>query len=180
MTSHHFAAWAVVAAAAAWSATARADDTTAVVAIAPPPALVAEIEGYTGPNRVLVTTGLVTFAAAYAPAIVVATDSARQGDEHLYVPVAGPWLDLADRRAGCRSIGCGAETTNRLLLVASGTVQGVGALLALASFVFPERLGYLVSEGAHARQTARGTPNVHVRPAQLGAAAYGVAAFGDF
>ena len=38
-----------------------------------------------------------TFTLAYVPAVLVAQQSTQSADNHLYVPVVGPWVDLADR-----------------------------------------------------------------------------------
>ncbi len=89
-----------------------------------------------GPNSYLLRSGLFTLGLAYAPALVVAIESDRDADKHLFVPVAGPWLDLANR-GDCEG-DCDGETVNKVLLVTSGVFQGLGALQIVASLVIPE------------------------------------------
>jgi hypothetical protein len=121
------------------SSEARADE--AVVVESAPPAV--ESSG-TLPNRSLLRSGVFTLGASYVPALVVAIESERPADEHLYAPVVGPWLDLADRE-DCQG-DCDGETLNKVLLVADGVFQGIGALQILGAFVFPEtRTGVTIS-----------------------------------
>ena len=137
---------------------------------------------YTGPSRALLTTGLVMFTGAYVPAVIVAATNEQPADNHLYVPVVGPWIDLADRPpCGVRSIGCDTETTNKALLIASGAFQGAGVLLALSSLVFHEHGGYVTTARNHSPKTARAEkPSLHLAPAEVGSGGYGLAAFGGF
>ena len=75
---------------------------------------------------------------SYAPAAVIGATSARREDRRLIIPVAGPWLDLANR--DCRTERCGAnENVNKAMIITSGAVQGAGALMALGSLLIPER-----------------------------------------
>ena len=46
------------------------------------------------PNGVLLATGGLTLLGSYIPSIVVAASSDHDGDNWLYVPVIGPWVDL--------------------------------------------------------------------------------------
>jgi hypothetical protein len=83
------------------------------------------------PNRPLLATGSVLFVGSYVPSVIGAAISDRSEDDKLYIPVAGPWMTLTR----------GEEESGgeKALLVASGAVQGVGALMMLSSFVIPER-----------------------------------------
>jgi hypothetical protein len=103
----------------------------------------------------------------------VAGTSDVSADHHLYVPIAGPWLDLGDR-PGCGSghIGCDTETTYKVLLVVDGLFQGIGALTTVAGFLSPERHELVSTADA-------GKPTLHVAPASV-ASGYGLAAFGRF
>jgi hypothetical protein len=112
--------------------TAHADQV--VIESTPHPAL--ESSG-TLPNRSLLRSGLFTLGASYVPALVVAIESDRPSDDHLYAPIVGPWLDLANRGDDCDG-GCGNETVNKVLLVTDGVFQGIGALQILGSLIFPE------------------------------------------
>ena len=89
----------------------------------------------TGPNRVMLHSGIWTLGLSYVPALVVAISSDQSYDKKLYAPVAGPWLDLASRE--CRT-DCNHETVNKALLVTDGIFQGIGALQILGSFLFVE------------------------------------------
>ncbi len=162
------------------SQTASAQQTNIVT---PPAAarVVEKPETYTGPNRALISTGLVTFGLAYVPAVIVAATSTLPADNHLYIPVAGPWLNLANRpacgtgnpseAANVSAIPCDMETTNKVLLGVDGVFQGIGALTLLVGLLSPE----------HEEESAvTGKPTVHITPARMGKGGYGIAAFGNF
>ncbi|HEY3493240.1 MAG TPA: hypothetical protein VGK73_01085, partial [Polyangiaceae bacterium] len=65
------------------------------------------------PKRSLLHTGAVTLGISYTPALVVGATSPLPEDRVLLAPVAGPWLDLANR--DCRD--CSNERANQLLLL---------------------------------------------------------------
>ena len=89
------------------------------------------------PNVDLIASGIFTLAIPYIASVAAASESTRQGDNYLYTPVAGPWLDLA-HRDDCPAFGsCGNEAAYRVLLVADGLLQGFGALEILSGFMFP-------------------------------------------
>lgn len=145
----------------------------AVVAEPAPAATTESADAYTGPNRRLIASGLITFGASYIPALIVAGTSDTSADHHLYVPIVGPWLDLGDR-PGCGSghIGCDTETTDKVLLVVDGIFQGIGAVTTVWGFLSPER--HEVVKTAEPEK-----PSVHVSPTSVGSG-YGVTAFGSF
>jgi hypothetical protein len=185
MKRHLIAALAATAVASpllAWTTTARAQDPNgyyyAPTTVVPPRAE----STYAGPNRALLTTGLISFTGAYVPSVIVGAESSQPADHHLYVPVVGPWLDLADRPGcGIRSIGCDRETTNKVLIIASGVFQGAGVLTTLSSFIFPEHSTTVTTAGTDTKQAAAADkPSVHVTPTDLGAGGYGLAAYGGF
>lgn len=156
-------------------------DTTVVEQPAPAPAstVVATPVGesgrddYTGPNRRLIGSGLVTFGLSYIPALVVAGTSDLSTDHHLYVPIVGPWLDVADRPScGVGGIGCDTETTYKVLLVVDGVFQGLGAITTVAGFLSPEH--HVVVSTADVDKL-----RVQVTPSKV-ASGYGLAAFGSF
>jgi hypothetical protein len=155
-----------------------AQETTVVTQPGPPgtmvsPPIAETGEAYMGPNRALIATGLVTFGLAYVPAVIVAGSSTQSYDHHLYVPVVGPWLNLANRpQCGPETIDCDTETTNKVLLGVDGVFQGIGVITTLAGFLTPEP--------ARAVVTAKTKPSLHVTPAKVGRTGYGVAAFGEF
>jgi hypothetical protein len=89
-----------------------------------------------GPNLDLVFSGIFTLGIPYIVSAIVATESVRAGDQVLYAPIAGPWLDLASRQ-GCPDGSCDGETLRGALLVVDGVLQGAGALEIAAGFLFP-------------------------------------------
>jgi hypothetical protein len=151
------------------AAASAADTTTsAKTEVAAPRAKRAEQNGIVG-------GGLAIFLVSYLPATMIAESSAARFDQLLYVPVAGPWLDLA-RRPICGGAACNTEFGNRALLATDGMLQGLGVLMTI--------VGLFSDDSADNPQTAKvvETParRVRVSPAEFGAGAYGVAAFGKF
>ena len=59
---------------------------------------VTDSEYDTHPNGTLLATGFVTFGVGYGAAVLVAGTSDHQGDNHLYVPIIGPWLESRGSR----------------------------------------------------------------------------------
>ncbi len=181
----HVAGLAGVVATALTCATASyAQGETTIVAQPPPapvnqttvaaPGAAEAVPEYTGPNRARIGTGLVTFALSYVPSVIVASESPQPADNHLYIPVAGPWMDLA-QRPDCNTSGirCDTETTNKVLLAVDGVFQGLGVITTLAGLLSTEHEGPVTTE-------AQTKPSVHVSPAQMGVGGYGLAAFGNF
>jgi hypothetical protein len=125
----------------------------------------------TGPNGALIASGAFTFGIPYAASLVAATESSRPADNYLYAPIAGPWLDLANRGECPPTSACGNETAYKALLIADGVLQGVGALQILSGFLFPE---------THSVTTVADS-SVHVRIVpQWGREGYGLKAVGTF
>ena len=94
----------------------------------------------TGPNRELLQSGLFALGVPYVASVIVAATGDRSEDKHLYIPIVGPWLDLANR-SPCGHTGepsCDIETAYKILLIGNGILQGVGALELVGSFFFPE------------------------------------------
>jgi len=122
------------------------------------------------PNGELIASGAIMLGGTYAASVIVAATSDNEADRHLYVPIVGPWVDLGDR-SGCDAgrTECDGETVNKVLLVADGIFQGVGALQIVGGFLFPKR--QIVAETAKA--------GVHVAP-MLGGGRLGVGAVGRF
>jgi hypothetical protein len=124
------------------------------------------------PNSTLLSTGMGLFILSYGPAAVAAATSSREADKRLFIPVAGPWLDLANR--DCRGHRCGeTEDVAKAMIITSGVVQGAAALMALGSLIIPETT--TVSE----RKAADLKPSVKVLPVSFGAGA-GIGAMGRF
>jgi hypothetical protein len=128
-----------------------------------------------GPNADLIGAGLVTFGLAYLPATIVASSSDIRADQHMYVPVAGPWLDMSSRPLCGGASACDTETGFKVLLAADGIIQGLGALMTLAGILSPEPSA--VSAPAALEKP---TMQLKVTPAHVGSFGYGLAAFGKF
>jgi hypothetical protein len=126
---------------------AQAQSTTVVV---PPPPVVAERNVL--PNTTLLGSGVGTLVLGYAPSVVVGIVSDHKGDNNLFIPVAGPWIDLGTRNCSGATVNtgngpfelasrsnCGTSDIERAALITSGIVQGAGVLQMLASLFVPER-----------------------------------------
>jgi hypothetical protein len=124
----------------------------------------------TGPNADLIATGVFTFGLPYTASVVVATESSRSADNYLYAPVAGPWLDLANRGECPPTSNCGNETAYKALLIADGVLQGVGVLQVLSGFLFPVTRSVTTVDSA---------VQVRIVP-QVGRDGYGLTAMGTF
>jgi hypothetical protein len=85
--------------------------------------------------------GLVLFGLSYGPSAYVGLQSSNDYDKVLAIPVAGPWMDLA-QRPGCVEPTlppgvqapvdpCSLENAARALLIVSGAVQGLGTILTV-------------------------------------------------
>jgi hypothetical protein len=138
------------------------------------PALTQQIS-YDRPNSPLLEKGIFTFFASYVPSVIVAVVNDNSYDKRLYIPVVGPWLDLAER-PGCGGIGqtpCGTEAAYKVLLIAVGSFQGLGFLATVVGLAVPERVITTVPAKA-------GTLTLHLRPAQVGRDGYGMQALGTF
>jgi hypothetical protein len=125
----------------------------------------------TGPHTLMFRSGVVTLAASYVPVVVVAGFSDVPADQRLYIPVAGPWMDFAER--DCPT--CRHETLNKVLLVTDGIFQGLGALDIVGSF-------FVIEERTYVARTT--TPSPAGAPVRLGirpiGGGYGMAAVGRF
>jgi hypothetical protein len=126
----------------------------------------------TRPNQSMLTSGAFAVGVPYIASIVVAAGSSHPGDKNLFIPVAGPWMDLGDRH--CPAGGsCGHEGLYKGLLIADGIFQSLGALEIAGAFLFPETVT-VTQTGQRTRRTG-----VHVTPASVGGG-YGLAAVGAF
>ncbi len=141
----------------------------------PAPRTTERLVSYTGPNVPLLTTGLTTFGLSYAPALVIGAMSSQSSDRNLYIPVAGPWLDMANRPAcGGRGPSCTSETTNKVLLGVDGVAQGLGAAMTVVGLLVPTRHTTMTKTTAK-----KDGPTIRISPATLGTG-YGVTAVGTW
>jgi hypothetical protein len=178
------------AAVLAWTTTSLADDTTVV----PPanthlesnPPAVAEKTSSAPPDIPLVTGGLITLTGAYVPSVIVAAANDNPWDHKLFIPVVGPWMDLAQRPGTSCNLppfpSCGAESGDKALLIIDGAFQALGALAAVLGFVTPERRTTTVvpAKAGAAEREKRNEAHVQLVPTTVGRDAYGLAAFGSF
>lgn len=164
------------------SAQARRPEPRRPYRAAPPPVLVNPSPGEIGtyqeerPNVGLISTGIVTLGLSYGASTIVAATSKNPADQRLYIPVAGPWMNLAER-APCHGRNCGSsEGTYKALLVADGIFQGLGALEILGGLLTSETRTVATAQ----RKSAPTSAEVHVSPARFGQGAYGISAYGTF
>jgi len=130
---------------------------------------------YIGPNRRLLMSGIIMSGVPYIASVAIAASSNHSGDDNLYIPVVGPWLDIG-RRGDCPvgSHACDNETGNKLLLGIDGVFQGIGALQILGAFIFPE-----TREITTVPATAF-TPAMTLTPTKMGRSGYGLSAIAEF
>jgi hypothetical protein len=115
--------------------------------------------------------GLVLLALSYAPSAYVGAQASSDHDRTLEIPVAGPWMDLAQRPACVPPVTqfkspidpCIMETGARIALVTSGSLQGLGALLTL--WGLPSRSHLVEGDDGGA---ARAKPHVAFVPTLTG------------
>lgn len=129
----------------------------------------------TSPNRAMIGSGIVTLGISYGASVIVGAQSDHEGDKNLYIPVAGPWMDLTTR-GGCNVEPCGHETGNKVLLVVDGIVQALGALDIIAGLLTQDTV---VTAKAPAAEPSVARTTLHVAPT-VTSGAYGLAAVGTF
>ncbi len=128
-----------------------------------------------GPDMRMIGGGIVTFGISYGVAVGVAAGSTHQGDNHLYVPIVGPWLDFGDRGTCPQTGSCDGETTDRVLIVVDEVFQAVGVLSVLSGFLFPN-----TREVTTTTSNASTQPTLHITPVNYGSGGAGLAAIGTF
>jgi hypothetical protein len=132
------------------------------------------------PNRPLLITGASIFAATYGATVITAAASSTDSDDDLYIPVAGPWINLADRDCGFGDCG-NQEDWENALIIGSGIAQGAGVALALASLFIPEHkeAKTYATKSPHVRSAENSKASVRVLPVSMRAGG-GVGAMGQF
>lgn len=156
----------------AWSGTALADPSrhapvirASVIGMATPHDVITYEESM--PNGALIASGLTMFGVSYLPSMIVAASSSQPGDTSLFVPIVGPWMDLAQRDSSCLYGHCDRDTGNKVILVMDGVLQGLGALQIVGGFLFPTT------------RTVTQVASVHVVPS-VSATQMGLTAVGAF
>lgn len=85
------------------------------------------------PNRPIMITGGALLLGTYVTTAALVGANGPVADHDLYIPVVGPWINLADR-----STDRGNNTRDTVLIAGSGVLQGVGAAMLITSFFVPE------------------------------------------
>jgi len=126
--------------------------------------------GYRGPDSRVLGSGVFVFGGTYLASAVVAGTSSHPGDQYLWAPIVGPWLDIANRCSGTGP--CDSDTGRKILLGFDGVFQGLGLLSMASAFLVPSR---------RSRDLARREPatELHVLPASYGRTP-GLAVVGTF
>ncbi|HVV83201.1 MAG TPA: hypothetical protein VHE35_08975 [Kofleriaceae bacterium] len=109
-----------------------------VTVVNPPAPAGTSDETYQEFNGPVFVSGAVLFGASWGAGAIAASQSDRKGDDRLYVPLVGPWLDLADR-GDCpvAERSCDNETTEKVLIIGDGVLQAAGAVLMLDGALVP-------------------------------------------
>ncbi len=118
------------------------------------------------PNRPLLYTGSSMLLGSYAAtAAVTATRGIRDanGDQSLYIPVAGPWIHLASTTHSLR---------DTVLIAGSGVAQGTGLFLGALSLFVPEHVA--------AATIQAGGVKMNITATSYGRGSAGIGAFGQF
>jgi hypothetical protein len=114
------------------------------------------------PNPYLLATGFVLWGVPYTSGLIVAAQSSNPADQHLYVPIAGPWIDLANRQScPVGSNACNNETTNKVLLGVDGAFQAIGTIEVLWGFLRHEHREVTTISAT------RYTPAISLTPARV-------------
>jgi hypothetical protein len=167
----------------AWTADAWGETTAPPP---PPPAtgspevqpILGERTTHQPPNGPLLIGGLIAFGGSYIPSVIVAAEANTSFDNFLYIPIVGPWLDLANRPqcGGRLQPACSTEWGRKAILVANGIIQAAGATAIVLGIVLPGRHSELVTAKLGRAQELR----MNIVPSQVSADGFGLTAIGDF
>ena len=152
--------------------TTSADDATAaaptpMTSMAPPTGESTTIYQKRTPNKAMLITGSALFVSTYVTTAALAGANGGLGDKDLYIPIVGPWINIAERTPGQYE----NNTRDTLLIAGSGVLQGVGAIMAVTSFFVPEKVP--------AARIQAGSVKMEITP-QAGAGVGGLGAVGVF
>jgi hypothetical protein len=125
----------------------------------------------------LMLTGIVTLALSYGPAVYVGNESTLTADHRLQTPFAGPWIDLVSRPGCASSANCGSEPGYQALLMFDGFFQALSGIEILAGLIELGQEDYRAPKPPPPKAEAA---TLRVSPSTLGAAGYGLSAFGSF
>lgn len=119
--------------------------------------------------------GALTFLGSYGTSVVVAASAGDRekdnGIDRLYIPVAGPWLALAERGDCTATDGtCDWDTTKKVLLVVDGVFQAGGVIAMIHGALQPS-----------SHRVVTQTSSVRITPTVVGqSAGAGLSVFGRF
>ncbi|MBX3207675.1 MAG: hypothetical protein KF764_21680 [Labilithrix sp.] len=144
-----------------------ADVTATPMPVTPPPAgeTITLKQSYR-PNRPLLYTGSTMLVGSYAA--TAAATAMRQirdanGDQSLYIPVAGPWLHLANSKH---------TPLDQFLIAGSGVAQGAGVVITVLSLLVPEHIPAATIQAGGVKVQLTGT--------SYGRGSAGIGAVGQF
>jgi hypothetical protein len=121
------------------------------------------------PNRPLLITGGALLVGTYVTTAAFAGVNGPEGDKDLFLPVVGPWINIASRT--CPRNDCSEFDRDTALIIGSGVLQGVGAALAISSVFVPEKI--------EAARITAGPVKMHIVPT-TGRSSAGIGAVGTF
>jgi hypothetical protein len=120
------------------------------------------------PNKPLLFTGGVAFLAAYAPTVILTTATSNsKTNQVLYIPLVGPWVRLASPTSTTS-----VTTVDTMLIIGSGVVQGIGAVLMATSLFIPGRVALPTLQA--------GDTKIYFGPTSFGVGSAGAGALGSF
>ena len=118
----------------------------------------------------LVTTGAVLLLATWGLSFGIASQSLDVDNRGLYVPVAGPWIALAER-SSCPAPGACHSTSSQAVIALDGVLQ-VGAAVMV--------VGGLYRWARDRDRAPRRTAGIAITPGGVGPSAPGVTVAGWF
>ena len=140
---------------------APAEEKTVVVAPTPQQTAM-ESEETTVANTSVIATGAVTFGLSYGIAAFAASQSDRDSDRRMYVPLLGPWLAIADRDpCPVEQQSCDDETTDKVLMAVDGVFQAAGVVAVVYGVMTPRTV---------TTRTRTASTESHVVPMSMGRA----------
>jgi hypothetical protein len=120
------------------------------------------------PNRPLLFAGGALFLAAYAPTVILTTATSNsKTNQVLYIPLVGPWVRLASPPSTTS-----VTTVDTMLVIGSGVVQGIGAVLMATSIFIPGRVPLPTLQA--------GDTKIYFGPTSFGVTSAGAGAVGSF
>jgi hypothetical protein len=134
-----------------------------------------------------VVSGSIVFGVPYVLSASVAGSSKTDADTWLYVPLAGPFLDLANRKEKCNSVPtspgrtdvyCADDSGERFFLMTDGLMQIAGATLLIFGLAMPQKM--LVRDDAPYTGSTRSHFAWSIAPRTMGRSGYGIGLAGEF